>query len=456
MSLSLRLSLLALIFSLFAAPAMAGSAPMARQLAVTVQIEVERAASSDVFSEGPADRGGGWRPGQVAGRGGGSGLIFDPAGLVATNAHVVSGALRVSVRLRDGRVLPARIIGVDPVLDLAVLKIEAGAPLPAVTFGDSREAREGDPVWAVGAPMGYGFSVTSGVLSGRDRFYDETFPVALLQHDAALNPGNSGGPLFDQRGQVIGVNTATPPETIFDIGVGLAIPAEVAAPALLRLAREGRLQRGRLGIAVTRADADIAAALGVDRPGLIIDSLADSGAARRAGLASGDLIVAVNGTLLTSPRDLTRALLDSRPGDAVPVTYFRDGREASASVQLEGESPAGAAPAVAAAQDTPLDPAFTLGQSDWDGGVAIGSVRADGPAALYGLRAGDRLKTVNGRAPASVEEALALLGLGRARVALLRIERPGEPPRHIVLPLTRGAAAERPVGGVVDAVVGPF
>jgi S1-C subfamily serine protease len=125
-------------------------------------------------------------------------------------------------------------------------------------------------------------------------------------------------------------------------------------------------------------------------------------------------------------------------------------------VVLEGESPAGAAPAVTASRDATLDPAFTLGRSDWDGGVAIGSVRADGPAALYGLRAGDRLRAVNGRTPASVEDALALLGLGRARVALLRIERPGEPPRHIVLPLTRGAAAERPVGGVVDAVVGPF
>lgn len=445
-----RLYLLVLVLSLMSAPALAGAMPMSRSLAATVQVEVERAPAIDPFA------GGRIKPGQVTGRGGGAGFIFDPAGLIATNAHVVSGALRVTVRLRDGRVLSARIIGVDATLDLAVLRIEAGAPLPAVTLGDSRQVREGDPVWAIGAPMGYAFSVTSGVLSGRDRFYDETFPVALLQHDAALNPGNSGGPLFDQRGQVIGVNTATPPETIFDIGVGLAIPAEVAGPALLRLARDGRIERGRLGIAVTLADADVAAALGVARPGLIIDSLADSGAARQAGLVCGDLIVTMNGTAMTSPRDLTRALLDSRPGDVVQVAYYRDGRQVFAAIQLEGET-AGGTPAVAiTTEDAPLDPGFTLGRSDWDGGVAIRSVRPDGPAAIYGLMAGDRIRAINGRTPASVEEALALLGLGRARVALLRVERAGEPPRHIVLPLTRAAAADRPVGGVVDAAVGPF
>lgn len=453
-----RLLLLLLVLGLASAPATAGAMPMERALAATVQVEVEHAPATDPFAGGRIKPRGadGWRPGQVSGRGGGAGFIFDPAGLIATNAHVVSGAIRVSVRLRDGRVLPARIIGVDATLDLAVLRIEAGAPLLAVELGDSRQMREGDPVWAIGAPMGYAFSVTSGILSGRGRLYDATYPVALLQHDAALNPGSSGGPLFDRRGQVIGVNTATPPETIFDIGIGLAIPAEVAGPALRRLARDGRIERGRLGIGVTPADSDVAAALGVAQPGLIIDSLADSGAARQAGLACGDLIVSVDGTAMTGPRDLTLALLDSRPGDVVQVAYYRDGRQVSAAIRLEGETAGRTPTAAIATADAPLDPAFTLGRSDWDGGVAIQSVRPDGPAAIYGLMAGDRIRGINGRTPASVEEALALLGLGRARVALLRVERPGEPPRHIVLPLTRAAAADRPAGGAVDATVGPF
>ena len=457
--------LLNLVLVLFCVQAgVAAAAPwsaetrIARALAVTVQVETE-GPQGDAFGGRITTAGlDGRRPGQVAGPRGGAGFIFDAGGLIATNAHVLSGARAVSVRLHDGRRLPARLVGIDTTLDLAVLRVDAGSPLPFARLGDSRQVREGAPVWAIGAPMGYAFSVTGGVISGRDRFYDDTYPVRLLQHDAALNPGNSGGPLFDATGRVIGVNTATPSDTLFDIGIGLAIPAEVAGPALARLARDGRIARGRLGLSVTAADADVAAALGGPAAGLVIDGLSDSGAARRAGLAIGDLIVAVNTTAVSGPRDLTVALLDARPGDTATVRYVRQGREATASVTLESEPAAMAAISAprTAPTDAPLILGLTLSDSSWNGGVSVQIVTPDSPAALYGLRAGDRLWTVNGRTPTSAADALALMRLGQAQVALLRLERPGDPPRHVVLPLTSAAAERRPPGRVIDAVFGMF
>jgi serine protease Do len=434
-------------------PAPWGRDALASALTFTVQVEVERSGGSDPFAGGRITPG---RAGRVSNDGGGAGFVFDPTGLIATNAHVVEGARSVTVRLHDGRRFPATVVGVDATLDLAVLRISAGEFLPAATLGNSRTLTLGQPVWAIGSPMGYAFSVTSGVVSGRDRLYGAMFPVRLLQHDAALNPGSSGGPLVSRSGEVVGINTATPPETLFDIGVGLAIPIETAAPVLHRLALEGRIERGRLGVSVAPADADVSAALGAASAGLLIDALSDSGAARLAGLAAGDLLTEINGAAVSTPRDLVIALLDTHPGQSVRVTYYRGGQRAQLDALLEGApATAGAAPRPDAAQ-APLDPGMTLGRSDWDGGVSVVSVRPDGPAALYGVRAGDRLRAVNGRAPASADEALALLDLGTARVALLRVERPGEPSRHIVLPLTRAAAAQRPAGRVVDAASGPF
>ncbi len=455
------LGLVILICGIQSDPAVAAwssEARIARALEVTVQVETERSPGAAFGGRLAPAAPGGYRPGQMAEPRGGAGFIFAAEGLIATNAHVLSGASAFAVRLHDGRRFPARLVGADPTLDLAVLRIDTGAPLPFARLGDSGEAREGAPVWAIGAPMGYAFSVSAGVISGRDRFYDETYPVRLLQHDAALNPGNSGGPLFDAAGRVIGINTATPSDTLFDIGIGLAIPAEVAGPALARLARDGRIERGRLGLSVTAADADVAAAIGAPVAGLIVDGLTDSGAARRDGLAIGDLIVGVGAVAVATPRDLTMALLEAKPGDTATVRYVRDGIEATAMVTLEGDPAPSAAvrSARSPAAEAPLDLGLRLGPSDWNGGVSVLSVMPDSPAALYGLRAGDRLWAVNGRRPASAADALALMRIAQAQVALLRIERPGDPPRHLVLPLTRAAAAKRPPGRVSDSVFGLF
>ena len=426
---------------------------MARALAFTVQVEVTRdAMAADPFA------GGSFAPasGRVARSTGGSGFVLDPSGLIATNAHVVAGAIDVEVRLHDGHRYPAVVVATDAALDLAVLRIDAGRPLSAAALGDSRTARQGDLVWALGAPLGYGFSVTAGVISGRDRTYGEQYAVALLQHDAALNPGSSGGPLVDLQGRVIGINTATPPQTLFDIGVGLAIPAEIAGPALRRLALEGHIARGRLGLSVAAADMDVATALGATQPGLLVETIADSGAARRGGLAVGDLLLSLDRTRLGAPVDLARALLFSSPGQVVVIAYYRDGVPATTRVRLEADPGVMANASPQPAASSALDPRITLTASNWDGGVVVGSVGAGGGGALYGLRPGDRLRAVNGRTPTSPTEALALLAVGRAEAALLRIERPGEVPRHLILPLTWAAAARRPPGRLSDAPAGPF
>lgn len=418
-------------------------------LRFTVQVEVVRPGASDPFA------GGSFAPGRVAGANGGSGMVFRPDGLIATNAHVVAGASAITVRLRDGKSWPAEIVGVDPVLDLAVLRMRGPAPSTLATFADSGAISEGDGVWAVGAPLGYGFSVTGGVMSGRARAYDDAYAVPLLQHDAALNPGNSGGPLVDCRGRVVGINTAIPPETLFDIGVGLAIPAEIARPALDRLARDGQIVRGRLGLSVVSADADVATALGAPATGLLIDALSDSGPARQAGLVAGDLILRLDDTVLAAPRDLTRALLDSAPGQTSQIAYFRGGQVMIARVRLEADAPLRQAQ-TSPSPWAPLDPGVSLATSDWDGGVAVTAVRPGGGGGLYGLRAGDRLRAVNGVVPRSAADAMALLDPRHAEAALLRIERAGEPPRHVVLPLTLAAAARRPPGRRSDAAAGPF
>lgn len=429
-----------------------------RALAVTVQVETLDPANARVSGQiSPAssiER----RAGLTASPRGGAGVIFDASGLIATNAHVLAGARDAMVRLSDGRRLPARVIGADAALDLAVLKIDAAAPLPAASFGDSRQTAIADPVWAIGAPMGYAFSVSAGVLSGRDRAFDDGYVVGLLQHDAALNPGSSGGPLFDAAGALIGINTATPPETLFDIGIGLAIPAEVAGPALRRLARDGRIARGQLGLSGSAADPDVAAALGAPTAGLLVDGLADSGAARRQGLLVGDLIIGLGERAVVTPRDLAVALLNSQPGETVAVKFVRQGRAASLNVMLEDAAvglPEPPSPPVLM-RERAFDIGMTLGASAWNGGVSVQAVLPGGPAATYGLQAGDRLWSVNGVAPLSADHAISLMRLGQAQVAVLRIEHPGRSANHVVLPLTQSALARRPPGQVVDATFGPF
>jgi serine protease Do len=454
--------LICLIALVLAAPLSASAqalAPrdvVARALDAVVQIEAGRPDGADPFA-GSALGAPTSRPRArlaIAQRngGGGSGFIFDASGLIATNAHVVAGSDTLRVRLRDGQLLDAELVGQDPVLDLAVLRIRAGAALPTLPFGSSGAVMEGDAVWALGAPLGYGFSVTAGVLSGRDRLYGAAFPIGLLQHDAALNPGSSGGPLIDAAGRVIGINTATPPETLFDIGIGLAIPVEVVARILPRLARDGRIARGTLGLTAAAADLDVSQALGSRDMGLLIDNVQPAGGAAQAGLRPGDLLLQLNDTAIRQPRDLVRALLPTRPGQRVDLHYVRDGQRQSVtavlSAALETET-------ISHVAEPPLDLGLSLGIAA-EPGVLVDSVAPKGVAERYGLRAGDLIRAINGQVFSDASAALNALNGRASRVAVLRVERRGQGAINLILPLTQAAVAARPVGRVVDAVAGPF
>jgi len=227
-------------------------------------------------------------------RGVGSGFIVDPGGLIVTNDHVVAGASEVQVTLNDGTQYQARVKGRDPKTDLALIEIDAEHPLPYVEFGSSDTARVGDWVLAVGNPFGLGGSVTAGIISARERDLSDGPLDGYLQIDAPINRGNSGGPLFDAAGTVIGVNTAIFSPSGGSIGIGFAVPSTTAQAVIEQMRANGHVGRGWLGVQIQPVTAEVAAALGLDREqGALVTSIVDQSPAQRAGLRPGDVIVKV-------------------------------------------------------------------------------------------------------------------------------------------------------------------
>ncbi len=383
---------------------------------------------------------------------GGSGFVIHASGLILTNAHVVAKLDTVEVTFANGKRYRGKVIGRDGRTDLAIVKIEADGPLPVLKLAKSSKLPLGSKVFALGNPMGNRFSVTSGIISGYDRAYDVAWPVNFIQHDAALNPGNSGGPLITEEGEVIGINTATPPETIFDIGIGLAIPAELAAKIAPQLVADGKVVRGRLGVTASSADAGMAEALGAPgKTGLIIDAVSDSATAR-GGLKIGDLLLSVDGRKMEVVRDLSMALIDSKPGDKVRVEIVRDGKSVALAVPLEADDDlAGERGKVAAlAMDMSGAAAgpFTLGfVLRADGArVLVGKVEEASIGQMYGLYEGDELLAVDGVAPRDAAAAMAAIKASKRDVAVLRIQRAGQGTLHVALPLSAEAAKARRPG----------
>lgn len=385
---------------------------------------------------------------------GGSGFVIDASGLILTNAHVVAKLDKVEVSFADGKRYAGRVIGRDGRTDLAVVRIDAERPLPVLRLAASSRRPLGTRVYALGNPMGNPFSVSSGIVGGYDRAYDVAWPVNFIQHDAALNPGNSGGPLITEGGEVIGINTATPPETIFDIGIGLAIPAELAARIAPRLVAEGRIARGRLGVTASSADTGMAEALGAPgKSGLIVDAVGKGGAAEAAGMRIGDLLLSVDGRRLEVVRDLSMALIDSRPGDKVTVRVVRDGKPLDLAVALEldedvaGER--GKAAALAMSDGLAGDGSFKLGftfRADAAGGVRVGKIEEASIGQMYGLYENDELLAVDGAAARDPAAAMATIAGSKRDVAVLRIRRAGQGTLHVALPLTAEAAKARRPG----------
>ncbi len=256
--------------------------------------------------------------------GAGSGFIIDPSGIIVTNDHVVGGASRITVSLADGTQLPAHILGIDQLTDIAVIKVSAGRPLPYVHWGDSRQVEVGDWILVAGNPFGLGGTVTAGIISARGRDIMSGPFDDFLQLDAPINPGNSGGPAFDMSGGVVGVNTAIISPTGGSVGIGFAIPSQIAEGIVTSLTEHGHLDRGWLGVAVS----DDALS------GVQVTAVEPDGPAARAGLRSGDRILAVNGEPVISALGLIRAVAEIHPGRAARLTVTRRGRHLSEVVEV--------------------------------------------------------------------------------------------------------------------------
>lgn len=309
-----------------------GTAQAAGQVDPQMQEFMERFFGRDFNDQTPRR---GPRP-----QGLGSGFIVDGNGTIVTNNHVIDNSDEITVILSDGEELNATLIGTDAKTDLAVLRVEAGRTLPAVGWGNSDSVEVGDWAIAIGNPFGLGGTVTAGIVSARGRDirsgpYDDFFQV-----DTSINRGNSGGPLFDQTGQVIGVNTAIFSPSGGNVGIGFAIPSNQAREVVADLIENGSVERGWLGVSIQPVTDEIAAAIGMDEAkGALIANVVDGGPAEDGGLRRGDVILSFGSKPINTVRDLTRTVADTDPGTSTSVRVLRKGAEQTVKVRT-GRFPA--------------------------------------------------------------------------------------------------------------------
>jgi len=386
----------------------------------------------------------------------GSGFIIDSSGYIVTNNHVVDGADSVRVRLDDDHEYEATVVGTDPLTDLALLKIDAGRTLPAVSFGNSDKAEVGDWVMAVGNPFGLGGTVTAGIVSARGRNIDAGPYDDFLQVDAPINKGNSGGPLFDMDGNVIGVNTAIYSPNGGSVGIGFAIPSNLVEPVVAQIRDTGKVARGWLGVQIQGLTADIADAMGRDdRTGALVNSVIPDSPAANADLRQGDLILGVNGKAVEGPRDLARKIAREPAGSNVELQFWRDGDSRSVKVVI-GEMPArqqlsaaepqmqrngtvrsGTLNADLAAVTPELRSNLQI-PDDMDG-VVVTDIKP-GPAFDQGLRAGDLIRQIGNEPvtrPGQVDRLVRAATSGEKKAVLLLVNRHG---RDLYLGLKPGVA----------------
>ncbi len=380
----MRVALLAVLAALLAPPACAAPAvPLAvplvgppdfAALAARVLPAVVNIAATDAQPAAPARTAPGFfrrfmagrapaPPGAGATQSLGSGFLVSASGLIVTNNHVIAGARQIAVILRNQQVLPARLVGRDRHDDLALLRVTAGHPLPFLHWAPGPPPPVGSWVLAIGNPFGLGGSVTAGIVSALGRGIadgahgDGAHGVGredFIQTDAPINRGNSGGPLFDMAGRVIGVNTAIYSPSGGSIGIGFAIPAAIARADIAMLRRYGHPLRGWLGVSAEAVTAPIAASLGLAGPGgVLVGAVAPGGPAARAGLRPGDAIRLLDGTRVAA-RDLERAIMARPPGTGITLGIVRDGAAQTIAVRL-GTSPAAAAPPPIPAVITPRE-----------------------------------------------------------------------------------------------------
>jgi serine protease Do len=403
----------------------------------------------DQFGQGPGGPGGrtpdGEAPTPRQYMAAGSGFVISADGYVVTNNHVVADATKVTVVFDDGSEQVAEIVGTDERTDLAVLKIE-GTDLPFVTF-ETEASRVGDWVVAIGNPFGLGGTVTAGVISGAGRNIGGSNYGDFLQIDAAVNTGNSGGPAFNTRGEVVGVNTAIYSPNGGNVGIAFAIPAATVKGIVDQLINSGTVTRGYLGVGIQDVTRDIADGVGLaNAKGAIVSNVAEDGPAGPAGVRSGDIITAVDGDPIDDALDLSRTIAGKAPDSTVALTIWRDGAETTASVTLGKlneqaaavEEPAAPTPPAAVPAESSVG--LTLvPNADGSGGLLVQDVNPDSQAAQKGIAVGDAILEVNNTPVNSLEEFEAAIEAVKAKglnTALVKASRDGNA-RFVGLPLSK-------------------
>jgi len=361
----------------------------------------------------------------------GSGFFISADGYVVTNNHVVDHAKTVQVTTDDGRTLDAKVIGTDAKTDVALLKVSEGSNFPYVSLAKTAP-RVGDWVVAIGNPFGLGGTVTSGIVSARGRDIGAGPYDDFLQIDAPINKGNSGGPTFNLQGEVVGVNTAIFSPSGGSVGLAFAIPADTVQTVVAQLEKDGRVERGYLGVQIQPLTKDLAEGLGLsNEKGALVGSTQEGTPAAKAGLKSGDVITAVNGDPVATAREVSKKVASLKPGSKVEIAYLRDGKERTATVELAtlpGEKTAKAEPRESRdglpRLGLQLAPAGQVPGAG-DEGVVVTNVDPDSPAAAKGIKDGDVILEIGGQAvtkPSDVKAGLEAAHKAGRKAVLIRLK----------------------------------
>lgn len=364
-------------------------------------------------------------PPQTPTHGEGSGFIIRPDGYILTNAHVVSGASEVTVRMTDRREYTAKVIGIDTKSDVAVIKIPAGN-LPTVKLGDSRNLKVGEWVLAIGAPFGFENSATAGIVSAKGRTLPDSGYVPFIQTDVPINPGNSGGPLFNMRGEVVGMNSQIYSRSGGFMGVSFSIPIDVALKVSTQLETTGHVSRGKLGVVIQDVSQGLADSFGLPQPeGALVSSVEKGGPAAQAGVEPGDVILKMNGQPVARSTELPVAIAEQSPGTAVNLEVWRNHSSRNVSVKLgsmeekrtalnnKAHENGGGKLGLAVRPLTSEEKA----QANTQSGVLV--ERATGAAAQAGLQPGDVVLAANGAPVTSVDDLRNAVDKSKGHIALL-------------------------------------
>jgi serine protease Do len=374
----------------------------------------------------------------------GSGFVISADGYIVTNNHVIEGADEIQIEFFSGKTLDAKLVGTDPKTDIALLKVESPDPLPFVSFGDSDVMRVGDWVMAMGNPLGQGFSVSAGIVSARNRELSGTYDD-FIQTDAAINRGNSGGPLFNMEGQVVGVNTAILSPNGGSIGIGFSMASNVVQKVVGQLQEFGETRRGWLGVRIQDVTPDVAEAMGLTEASGALVTDVPEGPAMDAGMKAGDVITAFDGATVKDTRELVRRVADTDVGKAVPVVVLRDGKSENLTITLgrretaEGEPVNAAMPSTEPTESELLGMTLTvltpeevtaMGLTEGTEGLVVKEIDEASDAFGKGLRAGDVITEAGQQKVASLKDLETRVteakDAGRKSLLLL-IRREGEP-----------------------------